>query len=302
MIKDLDQLDCNMEKIDVCITVFGKPYQTIVTLKSLLKYSASKIDKIYLIEEKNQPIDYDFNLIKNELGYENFERFIPNFYLGFGFSNFDEAKKNEEYRKSLRYEYGIQSTDKKYILIIHNDVLFKGDIVTEMLKESNGYFGIGDIGQCWNCPFNTESLCDGSRLQENIDMNHDYNEVIKIVEKHNTTRIANHGKKYIDKNNPFPMPECRINEWCALVNVDMYKKEVIPNGEASPIGGIFNIDIGDKWFYDMVKKGHKFKHFNIYDYCTHSFFSEVGNGHTSMFNKKMYEDDEIRAKNFLKTL
>ena len=39
-------------KVDVCINVFGKPWQTLCTLKSLMKHSGDKIDKIYFIKEK----------------------------------------------------------------------------------------------------------------------------------------------------------------------------------------------------------------------------------------------------------
>jgi hypothetical protein len=40
-----------MEIVDVIINVYGKPWQTICTLKSLIKHSGNHIDKIYLIEE-----------------------------------------------------------------------------------------------------------------------------------------------------------------------------------------------------------------------------------------------------------
>ena len=46
-------------KIDVAINVYGKPWQTLVSLKSLLKVSAKYIDKIYFIEENKQPFNED---------------------------------------------------------------------------------------------------------------------------------------------------------------------------------------------------------------------------------------------------
>lgn len=52
----------------------------------------------------------------------------------------------------------------------------------------------------------------------------------------------------------------------------------------------------DVWFKEMVHKGYKFKHHDIYKFCTHSYFSEVGHIHSAMFNKNMYESDEERAK------
>ena len=45
----------NLEKVDVVISVYGKPWQTLCTLKSLMMHSGEHIDKIFLIKEKNQP-------------------------------------------------------------------------------------------------------------------------------------------------------------------------------------------------------------------------------------------------------
>lgn len=46
----------NKDKVDVIINVYGKPWQTLCTLKSLMKYSGKYIDKIYFIEEKRTTI------------------------------------------------------------------------------------------------------------------------------------------------------------------------------------------------------------------------------------------------------
>jgi hypothetical protein len=94
------------------------------------------------------------------------------------------------------------------------------------------------------------------------------------------------------------MPECRVNEWCALINIDDYKKEAIPNGDVVPFGGYYGLDIGDLWFRQMVDKGYKYKNYNIYKSSTHAYFSEVGHGHSAMNNRSMYDEDEQRAKDY----
>ena len=43
------------EKIDIIVNVYGKPWQTLCSLKSLLKYSGEHIDKIYFINERENP-------------------------------------------------------------------------------------------------------------------------------------------------------------------------------------------------------------------------------------------------------
>jgi hypothetical protein len=42
-------------KVDVSIAFYGKPYQAIVTIKTLIKQSGQYIDKIYLSRERRQP-------------------------------------------------------------------------------------------------------------------------------------------------------------------------------------------------------------------------------------------------------
>ena len=141
-----------MKKIDVCLNVYGKPYQTIITLKSLLKHSSQHIDKIYLIEEEKQPNDYDFELIKNEVNYDGLVRFKPKQFLWILITDLNLYHTDNDYKMSLRYEYGLNNTDKSHMLLIHNDVLFQKDIVGELLNKDENLFGIGRVGQCWNCP------------------------------------------------------------------------------------------------------------------------------------------------------
>jgi len=50
-------------KIDVVINVYGKPWQTLCTLKSLMINSGHHIDKIFLIKESEQPYSEDIDWI-----------------------------------------------------------------------------------------------------------------------------------------------------------------------------------------------------------------------------------------------
>ena len=294
----MDQLASNMEKIDVCVNVCGKPYQTLITLKSLLEHSGNLIDKIFFIEEKNQPSEYDYKIIEENLNYDKLIKFIPQHHLWINRTDIHKFITDESYRLSLRYQYGLENTNKKHLLIIHNDVLFTADIVSELLSEIGDCFAIGHIGQCWNCPLKDENICDSHLLESNCENQLSYSDVINYVNKHPNTRTAGHGRPFINKQKPFPMPECRVNEWCALINVDHYKKEVIPNGGVVPFGGYFGIDLADMWFKQMVEKGYKFKHYDIYKSLTHGYFSEVGHGHSSMMDRSMYDRDEQKAKDY----
>ena len=65
-------------KVDVVINVYGKPNQTLCTLKSLMKHSGEYIDKIYFIEELKQPYDDKVDWVKSY--FDNIISYTPNKY------------------------------------------------------------------------------------------------------------------------------------------------------------------------------------------------------------------------------
>lgn len=291
-----------MQKIDVIINVFGKPWQTLVSLKTLLKHSSDYIDKIYFIEEPQQPNGDNVSWVVDELNYKNTVHFKPKYSLWINGTDRNRYVQEEEYMMSLRYEYGIRMTDKKYVMIIHNDVLFTSDIIQPFINNINGGFGIGLIGQCWNCPLFHETMCDGSKYNS---VNHNYMEVMRAVNKHPQSRTFIF-QGIINQNNPKPMPECRINEWCCLIDADLYKQNVIPNGNVLPFGGYFKVDLADAWFEGMVNNGYKAEFYNIYQNMKHGYFEDTKptpeyclnshNGHSALFNQSIYLSEEEQAK------
>lgn len=286
-----------MKKIDVCLNVYGKPYQTIITLKTLLKHSGHLIDKIYIILENQQPSDFDLNFVINEVNYSNIVVYTPKYYLYIYQTHLQRFLVDEEYRLSVRYQYGIENTEKDFLFIIHNDVVFHGDVVSAFLEQIEGYAGVGQIGQCWNCPMFYENKCNGDKIQ---DFNPSYQEVIEDTNKYPSSRTFIH-RGVIDKNRPMPLPECRLNEWCCLLDMKIYKKETLPIGSCVPFGGYFKMDLADEWFRQMFLKGYKFKNVNINDWCTHGYFSEINRGNPSMLDKNIYLRDEDLAKKYYLT-
>lgn len=282
------------KKVDVCLNVYGKPYQTIITLKTLLNHSRYLIDKIYLILESKQPVGFDIEFIKKEVNYENLIIFTPKHYLYIYPTNLQRFLVEEDYRLSVRYQYGIENTTKDYLFIMHNDVLFHDDVVGAFLNEIDGHAGVGQIGQCWNCPMFYEKKCDGDKIQ-NFKPN--YEEVMEDTKKYPLSRTYIHQRK-IDKNIPMPLPECRINEWCCLLDMKIYKKETLPQGTCVPFGGHFKIDTADEWFRQMFLNGYKFKNVDINKWCTHGYFSEINRGNPSMLDNKIYLRDEDLAKKY----
>jgi hypothetical protein len=282
-----------MEKIvDVAINVYGKPYQTLLTLKTLMLHSGRHIDKIYFILEKDQPYNADFNLVLKQ--FSDIISFTPKYFLFIGPTD-RRGYEDKDYRYSLRYQYAWEKTDKEYLFITHNDILYNGDIVGEMLKVLNNeeYAGIGQVGQCWNCVAFFAQECNGDKY---LEYNPSYEEVMNLC------KIYRPARDYcffplLDKKQPMPLPECRLNEFACLINLNKIKHEIIPYGAIDPFGTYIGIDLASSWFKDLHLKGYKFKNFDIYKYCRHGWGHS---GHGTLLNPDYYAEAEEQAFFYLK--
>lgn len=315
--------------IDVCITVYGKPWQTLLALKSLLEYSSGEVDTIYYCEEEVQPSDYDYDIISTYLPFKKVIRYIipkrPDD-RRLGYSTIEEAMASGVKTHSLRYQYGLEMSNKKWMLLIHNDIHFFDNIVPQMLKEEKfDTFCIGNIGQCWRCPFGYHGIdiCVGSRLHENIASS-----TSAILDPESLKKIyldgvcglnLDHYTLFMSRLNaakPFPCIECRVNEWCAAINLELYRSQILGTIGAPLIGGYFGGgDIGAAWFNYMCNAGYSFVDFDIYAYLAHgggqvknesdlelSDFrpGNLGAGHPALSDSSIYEYGEARAKFFLR--
>lgn len=269
-------------KIDVVINVYGKPWQTLCTLKSLMKHSSKHIDKIFLIKEKEQPYNEEIGWIFSY--FDNLIVYTPNKY---NFMTKTINMVNDIDRYGVRYQYGIEKSDKKFVFITHNDVLYTENVIGEMLELIGESAGIGQIGQCWNCPAFSHGICNGDKFYE---WNPTIEEVLNLKLLHIRTNIQN-----IDRINPKPMPECRLNEWACLINREISNKETYPNGN-TPLFGVYGIDMGDLWFKSLHLKDYKFVDYR--KNFIHSYWSELGNGYQTQLKKDLYDKSEENAKKY----
>lgn len=249
-------------KVDIIISVFGKPWQTLCTLKSLMKYSSKHIDRIFFIQETHQPYNDQVDWVVNH--FDNIDKVIPPNYNFYG----------------VRYQQGFFLSNKKWVFITHNDVLYTGDIIGEMLSICEGSVGVGQIGQCWNCPANERGLCSGEKIDS---FKPSYSEAVSLFPYKRTP------PNFINKKNPMPFPECRLNEWACLVNREISLQE----GE--PYFGESNFDVGVRWFRKMFLKGYKFKYYN--KNFIHGFWAGKS-GYRVQLNKSEYFESERVAEKY----
>lgn len=293
------------ENVDVLINVFSKPYQTALSLLTLLHHSGKHIDRIYFHEE---PARSSFERTGHEkiLRYlsEKIVYFQPKYWITNEETDVSRLAE-EEYRLSVRYQYGLENSQKKYVLFIHNDIRVTSDVVSLFLKEIEGYSGVGQIGQCWWCPAAHNQLCHPGAY---LDFRPDFPRLNELYTQgfHPRQRRAYHygwGEQF--RSRPWPLPECRLNEWCALVDRAKILPHTQPQGTAVPpgmqvpsgakIGENFdepvNLDTGVQWFRDLSHQGHRFKHVPIEAHVEHA-----RQGRVALYDAEKYVTAEMSAK------
>jgi hypothetical protein len=280
-------------QVDVAVSVYGKPYQTAVTIASLLEHSGQHIDKIYFQEEREQPHGDAVSYIPACFNERNVIHYRPKLHLGWW--RLDEIRfAQEDYRLSVRYQLAWEQSKNQYLFIMHNDCLFTSDVIGGMLARLHDqeYSGVGIIGQCWNCPAFFGKVCDGNRY---LEYKPSYSEALDLIEKFPSPRTL---PSMIDPASPMPLPECRLSEFGCLVNLKKVKYLTIPEGDVVPFSTFTN-DTGTAWFRQMALRGHKF--LNWHEGFKHGVFSEQSSGHSAILDEQIYVSSEVRAKEYLKT-
>ena len=271
--------------VDVAVNYYGKPWQTRLTIDTLLEHSGRHIGTIYLAEEPQQPradepIDSVVAAFPDRIVVLHPQHF-------FGWGRVRTSLRRADVRRSARYQQALEMSDKRYVLLCHNDVEFGADLVGELLRaiRAGGHAGAGLIGQCWNCPASTAGICDSERQ---ADVRLSYLQALSLSVRVDSPRTR---PWLIDPLHPLPLPECRLNEFACLIDVETYRRATIPEGRALPIG-VQNggVDIGSAWFHAMVNSGYSFAHVPIWDYCVHDA------GHPVLFDASRYDEAERVAR------
>lgn len=277
-------------RVDVALCVYGKPVQTAVTLASLFAHSGQHIGKVYFQEDASQPHNSRVDHVARLFPGRTIIHFKSRHHLSVGFTTPDMLD-DESLRHSIRYQYAWEATDQKYLFIMHNDCLFTSDIIGGMLArlEDEVYTGVGAIGQCWNCPASKAQLCDGDTYE---NYKPSYEEAVELSVKFPSPRTFAWN---IDRQSPMPLPECRLNEFACLINLERARPLTRPMGRIWPFGSL-TVDIGTDWFRNFVINGHRF--LNWSDGLHHAFFSPVANGFAADTDESLYNASEQNALAF----
>ncbi|MBL7941033.1 MAG: hypothetical protein JNL43_16875 [Flavobacteriales bacterium] len=277
-------------RVDVAINVYGKPHQTAVTLLSLLQHSGEHIGRIHITVEKRQPFGAEFGALLRMLG-DRATTHSPRFWFGVRPQRSKWLMRWRPYRHALRYQHAWETSDMPYLFITHNDVLYSGDIIGAMLQRVSGNIAIGPVGQCWNCPASLAGSCSPERF---MTYRPSYAEWERLARQHPGPRAA-HYDRVVDPAQPWPLPECRVNEWTMMVDLEHARPLTMPNGNAVPLGALYGLDIGTQWFHDVLNAGASIAHFDIAPYARHAWASSSGSGHAALSDRAEYDRAEAEA-------
>lgn len=293
----------NNTSVDVCMQVFGKAWQTALALLTLDKYMGPDINKVFFVIEAVQPKKDPTNLAVLDGLIPNMETVCLSTWLGF--EPMDPAKISERaYRENLRYQYAFEHTNAEYLMLLHNDVIFKKNIIQPFLDNIGDHIAIGEIGQCWNCPakrddiarsLNLNGIGAPCRREEYDKFQCDFEQLKQAYEyaRKKAYPLRHKAEKGLTEEyrlNPWPFPECRVNEWCCLLDMRKARKATIPLGSGRPFGAyIEGHDLGSAWFRDMHRLGFSAKHMDMAKYVIHHM------GHKALFNPRLYRENEMKA-------
>jgi hypothetical protein len=269
-------------RIDVIVQSYGKGQQLRCTLKSLMLHSKQWIDKIYFIEEQKAPFNDSCEWVKDY--FDNIIYHKPNKYV-----NPYSVPYYQVPEECIRYKWAIDRSDKNWVFVTHNDVLYTGDVIGNMLNEikkwklnnpNNRVVACAQLHQCWNCP--ALEICGGGEKWEL--WNPSFEDIKKLKLPHIRTRLDN-----LHPTVPKLMPECRVNEWAALIDRNACIEEKSCNF------GDFTEDSTVAWFRAMHLKGYKFIDYRK-DFH-HAYWANMG-GFQVQQKEQVYIDSEQKAKEY----
>lgn len=297
------------ERVDVAVNIFAKPYQTALSVLSLLRECGPHVGTIWL---QYEPMGSRFDSVSPYVVARYLQEevrwpcrvFQPDLWLAR--EPVDRTRLGDAaYRMGIRYQYAFENSQSKKLLLMHNDVFVFRDALGDMLAAMGDAFAIGRLGQCWNCPASSAKVvkdvmggrpCSPGRYDgfrpDAATLRRLY---ARARELGVFTRPYDEGFADDFEQQPWPLPECRVNEWFCLLDLERTRPYCAPFGPALPPGafstcGPCNLDTAVPWFRAMHALGFHARHFDLDHHLRHW----VGTGNKSPRRYALAEDNARR--------
>ena len=297
------------DDIDVAMNIFAKPYQTALSVLSLLKHSGGHVGNVWL---QFEPYGSQYDIVSpyaiaqyltSKIG-NRCRVFQPDYWLDLNAA--DPARFHEpDYRYGIRYQYAFEHSTSRRLFLMHNDVLILQDVLGFLLEQMGEAVAVGHLGQCWNCPAHVEELtrevmgCGPCSPQAYLDFRPDYGQLQLLYalahQRGIFARPYQVGFAGIFDQQPWPLPECRINEWACLLDLEASRSVCVPNGPVLPPGayrqcGPVCLDIGVEWFRGMHARGRYARHIDLSRHLKHW----VGTGKVTARRYALAEENALK--------
>jgi hypothetical protein len=252
-------------KVDVAIQSYMKPESLLYTLMTLKEHSEGLIDTVFINDDCSPDAvikKYTSDTVKSHFHkwkiYTRKNTHRAGWWQGVVFGYWPKYLKLRPFlaktkrnlsqhhrifcrRHNIRYQWALDTTDKKYLFTIHDDMEFRKNVLQEYIAFAEQLTNpaiIGDLGQCWVCPYQSEPFfCTPDKI-----MHGQYPSAIWPI---TDCKASN------------AMRACRINEWCCLLSVEaavnILKTERVFFGNYDDNG-----DIGAYWFERAIALGYSF--------------------------------------------
>lgn len=248
--------------VDVAVQSYRKPELLLLTLLSLRAHSARHVDTVWINDDQSDAWVVDAyrsqefaqalapwrirvrqNTVRTGWWYRPVKgvrhRYMPpRRRLRHWWRSVTDSRYAPVRRHDIRYQWAIDSTDKTFVYVIHDDVFFRADVLGTYLDAIAALQRpsvVGELGQCWRCGWSrmgcTPAAVSSGRLPS-------------------TQWPANPD----ETGDPWP---CRMNEWSALVCVDAAQQVEAEHGVL--FGNYDNRgDVGAYWFAVAHRMGFEF--------------------------------------------
>ena len=297
------------DKIDVAMNIFAKPYQTALSVLSLLKHSGEHVGNVWLQFEpygSQHDIVSPYAIAQYLTGMigDRCRVFQPDYWLDLNAA--DPARLDDAaYRYGIRYQYAFEHSMSRRLFLMHNDVLILQDVLGFMLEQMGEAVAVGHLGQCWNCPAHVDALTrevmgrGPCGAEQYMEFRPDYGQLQQLYalaqQKGIFARPYDRGFAGIFDQQPWPLPECRINEWACLLDLEASRPVCVPNGPVLPPGayrqcGPVCLDIGVEWFRGMHARGRFARHVDLSRHLKHW----VGTGKVTPRRYALAEENALK--------
>lgn len=246
-------------QVEAAIPVFARPWQSLLTGYSLLASSPGLVSRVWWEFRGDGPFGDSAAWVAGvlRLAFPSVKFVVWNASHSHPAVNYPAAALDRDYRLGFPFQRAWEGCGDAPLLLLHNDVevlpLALDGALSRLLGSGPSVAGVGKVGMCHACPAHNRG-CSGGQSYESFQPN--AAELRHLIETAPPRRLL---AAEVDEDTPWPIGECRLNEWFALVWPGRVRRWVFPVGTIPIVGErCGRLDGGVRWFGGLARRGYRF--------------------------------------------